>query len=68
MMIEQTEGELRSEISFWRDFLLQCRQDRDDAAHPRAIAALQIAEARLKLLLASSGGLAATKTEKHKHH
>ena len=68
MMIEQSEDELRSEIAFWRDFVLQSRQSRNESAHPRALAALQVAEARLRQLLASGRGPTVIKRAQQKPH
>jgi hypothetical protein len=68
MMIDQTEDELRSEIAFWREFVLQWRQSRGEAAHPRAFAALRVAEAGLERLLASSGSLSTRSREQQKPH
>jgi len=50
-LIEQTEDELRAEINFWEKFVVEWREVRSEAVHPRAFEALDRAESRLEYLL-----------------
>jgi hypothetical protein len=51
ILIEQTEDELRAEINFWKKFVTEWRDFRDEPVHPRAFEALDRAESSLKNLL-----------------
>ena len=51
ILIEQTEVELRAEISFWTDFVAEWQDSRDEPVHSRAYEALDRAESRLEYLL-----------------
>ena len=50
-LLEQSEDELHTEISFWKNFVAEWRNVRDEPVHPRALEALDGAEARLGYLL-----------------
>ena len=51
ILIEQTEDELRAEISFWTKFVVEWQDFRDEPVHPRAFEALDRAESRLEYLM-----------------
>ncbi|MEA3303947.1 MAG: hypothetical protein U9Q75_11815 [Pseudomonadota bacterium] len=56
-LIEQTEVELRAEISFWTKFVAEWQDCRDEPVHARAYEALDRAESRLGCLLTDQNRL-----------
>ena len=57
ILIEQTEVELRAEISFWTKFVAEWKDSRDEPVHLRAYEALDRAESRLEYLLTDQNQL-----------
>jgi hypothetical protein len=57
ILIEQTEVELRAEISFWTKFVAEWQESRDKPVHARADEALDRAESRLEYLLTDQNRL-----------
>ena len=57
ILIEQTEVELRAEISFWTKFVAEWQDSRDEPVHGRAFEALDRAESRLEYLLTDQNRL-----------
>ena len=50
-LIVQTEDELRAEIDFWKKFVAERQDFRNEPVHPRAFEALERAESRLQYVL-----------------
>lgn len=57
ILIEQTEVELRAEISFWTKFMAEWQDSRNEPVHSRAYEALDRAESRLEYLLTDQNRL-----------